>query len=416
MTRRTLMWIGAGFAVLFTIPIAVTAYHARQEEDAYREQLRLARAEGIPVTAAEYAAHIPRVPDSLNAAPFYRQLKSDVRGASHLGELCELAACRPTPETIDAAMAALAGHKRGVELAEQASSRPHCWFDRQWEGIATLFPEFADMKSGARLLGLRGSLAAFKGDPAKAVADVKRMLAIARHAGEEPHAIARLVREGIWIAAMRHLGAWALTHPEVPAYKTALAEAIASFPKPNIREEHLDEAFSVIWLVENAETKAGQEKLGLRPDDLPRGAEAIFPILLSQSKSRVKILRALRDCWAAYGLPPQERKAPLQAARRSLYEGLLAFPTAAKVYAMLADPDPDNGRDSTREADWEARRLLWTGLSRALAGKTVARSIDTHDLLSPFDGKPIAYAYDGHQITIKVRGPSRPSLILPKAP
>jgi len=411
MTRRALKWIGVGLAVSFAIPIGVTAYHARQDEDAYREQLRLARTEGIPVTAAEYVALIPRVPDAQNAGSLYRQLKTNLKGASQLSELTELAAWRPTSETIDAARAALAGHARGLELAEEAARRPHCWFDRQWDGYATLFPELADMKRPAQLLGLRGSVAAFEGNADAALADAKRILVIASHAGEEPHAISRLVRESIWMIALRHLASWAPTHPDIRAYKEALSDAIAAFPKPDVRAEHLDEAYSILWLVDNAETKQGQEKLGLKPEDVPKGAEVVFPLLLSQSKNRIKIVQALRDCWAAYGLPTGSREVSLEEARRHLAEGMLAFPTAAMVYERLGS----GVDDGDRESNWQARRKMWIALSRALSGKEIARSISVKGLASPYDGTPLRYDYDGRRILIEVSGPNPIRLELPRS-
>ncbi len=410
MTRRALRWIGVGLAVSFAIPIGITAYHARQDEDAYREQLRLARAEGIPVTAAEYVALIPRVPDAQNAASLYRQLKTNLKGASQLSELTEMAAWHPTPEAIDAARAALAGHVRSLELAEEAARRPHCWFDRQWDGYATLFPELADMKRAAQLLGLRGSVATFEGKEDAALADTKRILVIAIHAGEEPHAIARLVRESIWIIALRHLASWAATHPNSKAYKVALSEAIAAFPEPDVRAEHLDEAYSILWLVDNAETKQGQEKLGLKPEDVPKGAEVIFPLLLSQSKSRIKIVKALRDCWAAYALPATSGAVSLEEARRHLAEAMLAFPTAAVMWERLgAGVD-----DGDRESNWQARRTMWVALSRALSGKEIARSISVEGLASPYDGTPLRYDYDGRRILIEVSGPTPIRLELPR--
>lgn len=412
MTRRYWICLGGGLAALVAIPVGIGLYRARQDEDAYREQLRLARSEGIPVTAAEYAAHIPLVKDADNAAPLYRLIRTNLRGASQLSELAERTAWRPSREVIDAASAALVGHTRSLDLVDRAVERPHCWFDRQWEGYATLFPELADMKRAAQLLGLRGSVAAYRGDAAGAVANARRMLVIAKHAGEEPHAISRLVREVIWIIALRHLGAWASTYPLNRSYKLALSKAIAEFPKPDLRAEHLDEAYSILWLLDHAETKQVQEKLGLTADDLPGGAQVVLPILVSKSKARIKIVEALRACWAAYVLPPSTRSGELEDARRRLAEGMLAFPTAALVYSRLATGMDDGDRSQ----NWHVRKLTWIAVRRALASKTVARSIDTHDLLSPYDGKPLTYTYDGHRILVEVSGSRAIRLELPRPP
>lgn len=413
MRKRVWLWVGLVVALALATPFAVTAYKASRERAEYEEQLRLARAEGIPTTAEEYAALIPSAKDTENAAPIYRRIKVG-RGAPDLTSLAREAAVRPNAQTIAKARALVNRSRGEIALAEQATALPRCWFDRDWEGAATLFPEFAALKNVARLVGLRGSIAAFEGDPERALADAKRILAIARHAGEEPHIIARLVQEGIWVMAQEHLAGWAFNHLDVREYKAALKEAVATIPRPNVQQENLDEAYSIIWLMENADTKEGQEKLGLKPDDIPSAAEKIFPLLLSKSKSRIKVVRALRARWAAYALPPDQRGPAIGSATDELLEGLLAFPTAAKLYDMFNGDASDWKVE--RERTWEARRQRWVGLSRALEGPSIPRSINVSDLLSPYDGKPLIYRFDGEQVTLKVSGERSEPFKFPKAP
>ena len=101
--------------------------------------------------------------------------------------------------SLAAAQSLLAARRGELGVLEEAVKRPKCWFDRNWsDGPGVLLPEYADMKEAAKLLAIRGSVAANRGDWASALADVGRVFVIARHAGTEPHVISRLVRDGAY--------------------------------------------------------------------------------------------------------------------------------------------------------------------------------------------------------------------------
>jgi hypothetical protein len=138
----------------------------------------------------------------------------------------------------------------------------------------------------------------------------------------------------------------------------------------------------------------------LRESDVGQD-ERIVPIFLSQAKARVEIVRAERAYYAALGRPSKDRQQLLDQAKLNLSKSFFAFPTAANIYENL---NSGQGQTNDREAVWEARRQQYAALLRALDGPVVPRSVKTSDLLSPFDGKPLKYSYDGKQIVITVSG------------
>jgi hypothetical protein len=391
--------------VVVAIALAMTRSHAAADEAAFQEQLRLARQEGIPTTAAEYAAHVPTATPAENAGPFYRQLKTILHKES--GRKTDLTAVdqdvifHPTAKSRAAAESVLANHHEAIVIVTKAVQLPKCWFDRKWsDGPGVPLPEYADMKEAAKLLAIRGSLAAGRGDSAAALADARRIFVIAGHAGSEPHAISRLIRDGAYHVGMRDVAYWAFMHPDQPAYREALKKALDEMPRPNLREEHLDHLYTILWLMENSTTPQGRAKIGLREEDMG-AAEKVLPVLLSRSKARAQVVKAERDYWAALIAPQKDRRALIEQATSDLYKAMLAYPTAASVYEALSA-----GEDGTieREPEWEARKLEYEAFLRALDGKGIARSIRTADLRSPFDGKPLSYRYDGKQVVMGVSG------------
>ncbi len=407
MKRRTWIWVGGGVALVVAIPLCVKVYHGRQEEAAYREQLRFARAEGLPTNAAEFVALIPTAKPSENAAPLYRRLQVAVKTPPgfvtvDFAKLDRALIFDPSAKTVAEVKKQLAFYKPRLDLVDLAVQRGRCWFDRRWQGAATLFPEYAYMNTAAKLVAMRGSLAAHEGRVADAIEDAARVGRMAFHVGEEPHANSRLVRESIYKIGLRNLAYWAFVHRGERAYGDALARTVEGFPWPDLKDEHRRDLYDVLSLVELCSTSEGRDALGLREEDVPKGAEQIFSFLLSRSKSRIKMVEAVRASWAALDRPSEERGPLLAAAKGDLYKALLAFPTAAKVYELLHGGSMGDPPD--REVAWVARHQQDEALARALQGPKIPRTLTTHDLRSPFDGKPLAYEFDGKQIRITVSG------------
>jgi hypothetical protein len=404
MKRRIWVVLVLTVAVVLGAILIPRKLSAARDEAAFQAQLRLARAEGIPTNWREFAATIPTATPSENAAPLYRALKPHHKdllsgNKKDTGTVDVQLIFHPSVTSEADASAVLANNKVALDIIDKAVKRPKCWFDRDWSigAAAVLMPELADMKGAARLLALRGSLSATHGDVNAAIADAKRVFVIAGHAGQEGTQISHLVQEGIYDIGVRNLAYWAFTHQDNPAYRLAFKVALDNFPKPNLKQEYRDELFGILSMIDLCATKEGRAELGLREEDIG-AAEKIMPLLTSQSKARIRIVQAEREYWSALDRPLKERAELIDKIRLELNMAFISFPTAANVYWNLS-----SGEDGAviREPLWQGKVMRYKVLLRALQiSKTPPRKIDTSHLLSPFDGKPVTYTFDGKQIVI----------------
>ncbi len=254
------------------------------------------------------------------------------------------------------------------------------------------------MKGAARLVSLRGSIAAVEGRTKDALADAERVLTIARHSGEEGHAISRMVAESITTIAMNDLATWASMHREEPAYRMALSEALKTLPQPDLRREHASDLFMLLSVIELLKSERGRTDLGLKQDDTSP-YEPYMPFLVNQTAAKSEIVQAARLHWAEIAKPSPDT-AVLRVAARKRDQALQAFPTVADLYGIFNS----SGGASLRHESWVARRQVYTAALRALEGKAPPKAIKTDDLLSPFDGTPLTYKFDGKKISLAASG------------
>lgn len=376
---------------------------AAADEAAFQEQLASARSEGIPTTWQEFKSGIKSADPSQNAAEFYRDLTTTAQDSAAIGKLEAGVLFHRSPDTIAAARDFLSEKRPDVDLVDKASARPRCWFDRDWsKGAAVLYPEYAPMKFGAKLLGLRGSLEAAQGRPEKAIQDLHKIFAVAKHSGEDGVAISTLVDIAIYAIGLNHIALWAFTHPEEASYREELGAAVRSWPKLNMQKMHREDFYMLFDLVEKSTTPKGRADLGIKPGDQPKAEDSSG---LSPSKGKVMIAKGEREDWEAYGEPPKQRLGKLEDAKKSINTGIAAFPFANKIYKQFYT---DTSAVDTFDETFEARRLCYVALQRGMSRRTIARSIKTSDLLSPYDGKPIEYQFDGRQIVITASGRGAP--------
>jgi len=403
MKRKPWIWAGGVGALIVIGVVSVATYDAHQAEAKFQEQLRLARADGIPTTAAEFAATIPLVKPEDNAAPYYVKLvnlgQNDQPNAA-LFYSADPAALSKIQKLID-------GAKEKFDLIDQAVSRPHCRFDRDWSlGYAVLFKEFAPMKSAAKYLLLRGNLAAAKGDPSAAIADFKKALVIARHLNEEPTEIAFLVGVAIDEIALRFLTFWAMKYRDQAEYRAALSANFDALPKPNERRLFSSELYCMVGLVDLTMTAKGRKSLGLTDEDLPSLKDRLMLRLLSRGKGKAEIVLAMREMWKALGMAPGERSSQMQKSDVDLTEALMAYPVAYEVCrGLMGGNSFVYPWDIDSAAFWTNVRQRHLAFMRAVCGPNVASKIKTDDLRSPYDGKPLQYSFNGKQI-VMVQSPS----------
>lgn len=407
------MWVLGTVAVLIAATIAVLKFRASKDEGAFQEQLQLARSEGIPTSATEFKALIKPATPAENAAPLYRKLrdllsqqeKERTRTKSPSVSASELATAvtfHPSGQNMAKAKALLAQNRDELALIDQAVLRPRCWFDRDWSlGPATLFPELHIIRKGAELVGLRGAVAAASNDSKAAIEDTQRIFVMSRHVGEEPQHISRFLQDFIYRTGLSKLAGWTFVHRDQPLYKKELEKALGELPRPNLREENSEDLYSTLTLIELCSTPEGREKLGLREEDIGK-IESLMPLIASRAKAKVGIVKAERAYWAALALPRKGRNELLMKAKSDLFAALSAYPTALNVYSNLSSSEPGDSEDgaTAHEEIWEETKLRYTALLRAFAGKEIAKSIKTSDLLNPSDGKPIKYFFTHGRITI----------------
>ncbi|MBI1756048.1 MAG: hypothetical protein HYR64_02960 [Fimbriimonas ginsengisoli] len=403
MKLRTLAWVALGLVLASAVPLAIT-HRARREaskdEVALQEQLRLARAEGLPTNAAEYAAMIPTAAPSENAASLYRRLSWH----ETFSDMVQSKGAHRSVGFKLSPKALMRKYSNDLETIDKAVSLPRCRFDRDWtRGPAELMPEYHEMDSAAKLIAIRGTFAAVRGDVRAALADAQRIFRIARHAREEPNYIAHLVSESIYTLGLKRLAIWGLWRRDIPAYREAVKKALDAFPRPDLRAEHREDLYHALWLADHSLTTEGRRDIGIKEEDIPVAAKAMAH-LFDQTKSRIKIVQWQRAYWAALDRPAKERGPLLAQARQQVMIALLAFPPAAEAYSW-SDYDDWTAK---REPAWEANRQMCVALLRSLDGPVTPSSIKTDDLLSPFNGKRLEYRFDGKVITITVSGGGYP--------
>jgi hypothetical protein len=234
-----------------------------------------------------------------------------------------------------------------------------------------------------------------------ALRDARLLVATALHVRQEPTVIAQLVAESIELYAMQGLADWSFRHRK-PAYAAELETMLNGRPRPNPMRENAEILYGTIRMVEQTQTPEGREKLGLQPEDEPGGIYKLFAFVLDKGAAKVRLVKSLRDWFAALDAPREQRLDRLNAATHEKYKALLAFPTAAMVLEKLSAGEE---HVAYRVEHWEATQLKYRAALRALRLPEVPRTIRTDDLLSPFDGKPVRYRFDGRQIVVEVSAP-----------
>ncbi|HLK15748.1 MAG TPA: hypothetical protein VKT78_13175, partial [Fimbriimonadaceae bacterium] len=333
MRYKPLLWIGVAIGAIAIGLYVRYRVNANADAAEFNEQLRLARSEGIPVTAAEYAAQVLPAKPEENAGSLYRRLKfrsivTPVKFGSKsppsIDDVYIALQNSPSQQNIESAESILAAAQSQLQLVDQAAKRPRCWFDRNWsDGVATLFPEYAEMKSASKYVALRGSVAAARRQPDAALKDFKDIVQMARQSDEEGSDIGCMVSDAIFSIGVRAVATWSMWEPGEARYRKALDSAIAEWRKPNLRRESRGELIGVLSVIDLSATKEGRTKLGLKDDDLPIGPNP-FEFLLSQPKARIAIVKAERDAWAALSLPEDQMEAARDKAMQRRTFALLA--------------------------------------------------------------------------------------------
>lgn len=115
-------------ALISLVSVGLLFFRAKRDREQLVEQLRLARAEGLPTTWQEYAGQMPPAKPEDNAAPLYRRLegaikgiKSKSKGADHFSIEVLL---NPSPANRALGNRLLKENAEVLRLAKEAARRP----------------------------------------------------------------------------------------------------------------------------------------------------------------------------------------------------------------------------------------------------------------------------------------------------
>ncbi len=392
MAKRKWIWVGS---IALLILVGGTKYRSYLHEGELDEQLRLAWEEGIPTNADQFASLIRKGDPSQNAGPYYTKLVGKLPWPSWPWlELEELMAT-PNSRTIANAKAQLQARAADFALVEAAVKLPDCWIDVDWKQAAALvISEGAVIRSLGGCLALRAAVAATEGKSKAAIQDIERIFKLAEHARVLPQFWGQNASEAIYRMGLSQLAHWSYSNPE---FLPALTKAVSHYPAFNFKRERAGALFYELSAAELSMTPEGRRLLGANPGDF-RLEDYVYPVVLSQTGAKIAMIRAERKLWATRHLPWSQREAVLRDVEELVERASLAFPILGHQLEVLGD----DGYPESRPENWESRRLQYLALTRALAAGKPSKAIKTSDLLSPFDGEPLTYAFDGKQIVIGV--------------
>ena len=414
-----LLCLALGIGLTFALTARHQAQKETQAEAEFEHQLQLARDAGMPTSPAELKATVPPVEVDENAAPDYLNLaRLRVQGHDRLQDLARRCVNNPDAPTVAEAKRLLAENAQVLELLAHGADKRHCWFDRDWsQGYAMLLPELAHLKEGTRLTLLRGSIAAHEGRPDEAIAEARKAFQIARHLREEPISVSHLVGRLLESMALQHLAYWSFAHRSSSIYLKELKSDLQSMTPPDLKTERRADLTNLLLLVDWSRTEEGRKKIGFKESDIPPGAK-LLPLLQSESEGRIKLVEGVRKRWEALGAPADNMQSLTEEGDELVMSGLFSFPAASGFIESAGEESPVE-----ELKDFRARKMLFEIASRALSAETVPTSNPAPSLVSPLDGKPVRYQFDGTHILINAGkdSPDKEDLTLkippnPKAP
>lgn len=388
------MVVQAGCVLSLVVAVGFGHQDASVAKQEFQAQLRLARAAGLATTHAEYAARLPKVDASENAASYYlpsepRKINPDA--AKHLEALDE----KLSEGNLVRAREFLMQQRERLRQLEYAVKMPSCRFERDWQdGAAVLIFEYSQMKQAARLFMLRGVVAAADGRQKDAIEDIARTRVIAQHLEGEMMAIPTLIAMSIRSSGFRHLAKWSLSDDDREAYLLALGESIESAPKNLLRGRWNDELCNLLSVIDLCSTEDGRAKLGLSEDEVAPG-DGLFASLKDPWTSRADLVKGYVAVWKSLDEPLDVRLRVFDSHELAMSNAMLSFLTASKV----SNPSFLRNALALKES-WESQLRQWQVVHEALSQSSIPESMNLSKIVSPFDGEPLRYKFDGKQIVV----------------
>ena len=188
--------------------------------------------------------------------------------------------------------------------AMRALEKPGWDFNRPWgQGVATLLPDLARLKSLAKWMRAEATLAAHNGETQYANQILRSMYRFSEHIGTEPNLICLIVAESIDAIASRTALDFARIRPQDSAFLAETRKIVMTpRPAPDLRRIWNFEQALMLDSLEWLTTTEGLKQLGVKPGDV----QLKSPRALALAKaSLVKILIEARK---ALGENPNPQK------------------------------------------------------------------------------------------------------------
>ncbi|CAN5454584.1 hypothetical protein BH11ARM1_BH11ARM1_16600 [soil metagenome] len=398
LVNRKLRWLLVIPALIVGVPAGLYLTRDFQAHRRLDEQIRLARMDGISMSAAEIAKLVPTARPEENAGLFYKKLK--YKAPSDFSQVTKMASFDRSAKAQLARKKILEDARADLALLDAGTKLPHCWFDRDWNlGAAVLFPELRALRTGSKLLGLRGSLAAQAGDHRAALGDADRIFKISDHLQEEGSQLGDMISITLYRTGLDQLSKWSFAYPSEPTYRAALAARLGKFKARSLKRQHADDLWILLNTLDQSTTREGLAEVGLKPEDAPP-LDRIMPLFLNRTDAKATIIRNYRLIWEQLGQPKPNEKV-IGDAKTEMLKSSFAYPSGINIYSKLVGGE--GGTFEYMDRDMQhvafAGQMKFVAVSRALAGGKMAKSIKTSDLIGP-NGKPISYSFDGNTIKI----------------
>lgn len=334
----------------------------------------------------------PPVPPDENAAPYYSAAfalfaKPAPRAAQRAFDQVTKAGLVGLSTDHEAELRAWLGRNRDAfELVARARTRPHCRFDRKYEGYATRFPEIGNIPWLTGALAVHAQLLTKDGRPGEARDSVSDILRLADSIADEPSIICQMIRLAVIGSALTTINRcvagdtdaellrqWSAMLPREGSLegsmerplRAELATMAESLPLSSYelwdwdgqrREENLGRLI-LTWLSNPIQRLDGAQSLSL----LRRAAElSRKPYAESQSEHSALLEEVL------------EKSVLLHPITRLVLPGLSGLTKAQAYYqAQIA--------------------VTRSGLAWELEFMTKGRYPERVEVLDPFSGKPLSY-------------------------
>lgn len=375
---------------------------------------RQMRQEGLPLTPADLKRPIP--PAARNAAPVYEQLTQLLKAKPLRGDGEVLNEVKRDVPSISSNMqqvrAALSQHQDVIGLVHEAAQKPECNFNRDYgQGYNLLFPEYAPMRSGLRVLTNESALLLYDGKTLDAIRNETPGFQMAQHTNTDSFMIGKLVGVALNAITLRFMERVLYTAGDHPGIAAAVEKAIENNWKTvNMADGIRGEV--VVGEVTFAQIANGT----LRDDDVKPG-ENVSPVphrpptfvgKAIGDANELYWLQFLHSAIAASALPPSESRAKMDALEHEFtrFDWMPTRSLAAIMFSVYSQA-------LTKQTQGEAQKAVVSAAAAIMAHRQkhgafpveLAQAVPTVPT-DPFDSQTLRYRQEGNGFVVYSVGPT----------